>query len=351
VKALLEKLNVESPEVLASILDAIDDGISIQDLNYRVLYQNDAHIKLSQGSKVGQYCYEAYSRTGSICPDCPVEKSIRDGKTHIIEKITPQDTGDLYIEIKASPLRDSGGKTIGGIEVVRNITRRRRIEKELLATAKRYQTLFETTGDAIFIIDTNGDPGRILAANKAAADMHGYPVPELLTMKISDLDTPESAEKIPQRVDRILEGEQIKFEVDHVRKDGTEFPVEVTAGSMEIDGTNYIFAFDRDISVRKLAEKENEELIMHLRQAIENIRTLHGLLPICAWCKKVRDDSGYWKKVEDYIEEHSHATFTHGICPDCLKKAEPELFKEIAQEHGLKKKRKKSSVMRGKKDE
>ena len=62
----------------------------------------------------------------------------------------------------------------------------------------------------------------------------------------------------------------------------------------------------------------------HLAQALKKIRTLHGLLPICAWCKRIRDDEGYWKRVEMYIQDHSEASFTHGICPECLSKVMPQ---------------------------
>jgi hypothetical protein len=72
---------------------------------------------------------------------------------------------------------------------------------------------------------------------------------------------------------------------------------------------------------RKALEKEREKLITELQDALANIKTLRGLLPICAWCKKIRDEKGYWKRVEDYIEEHSEALFTHGICDECLQKA------------------------------
>jgi len=56
---------------------------------------------------------------------------------------------------------------------------------------------------------------------------------------------------------------------------------------------------------------------------------LKGLIPICAWCKKIRDDKGYWKKVETYIEEHSDASFTAGICPKCLHKEDPATYEEV----------------------
>jgi ABC-type multidrug transport system fused ATPase/permease subunit len=73
--------------------------------------------------------------------------------------------------------------------------------------------------------------------------------------------------------------------------------------------------------------ERRKELIAQLQEANRNIRTLRGLLPICAWCKKIRDDQGYWKQLEHYMEEQSEATFTHGICPECYKQiteGEPE---------------------------
>lgn len=64
--------------------------------------------------------------------------------------------------------------------------------------------------------------------------------------------------------------------------------------------------------------------VEELRAALEQIKTLRGMLPICANCKKIRNDQGYWKQVEVYIAEHSDVTFTHGICPDCLRKLYPD---------------------------
>jgi hypothetical protein len=66
------------------------------------------------------------------------------------------------------------------------------------------------------------------------------------------------------------------------------------------------------------------KLIHELTDALGNIKTLKGLLPICSSCKKIRDDKGYWQKVESYISEHTEAEFTHGICPDCVRRVYPE---------------------------
>lgn len=77
---------------------------------------------------------------------------------------------------------------------------------------------------------------------------------------------------------------------------------------------------NRDITERKLAEVEREKLISDLRNALSKVRMLSGLIPICAHCKKIRDDKGYWNQIESYIKDHSEASFTHGICPECLNK-------------------------------
>ena len=73
-----------------------------------------------------------------------------------------------------------------------------------------------------------------------------------------------------------------------------------------------------------LAVARRQALIEELQAALAEVRTLTGLLPICAWCKNVRDDGGYWQRVETYVERHSHASFTHGICPACVAKMEED---------------------------
>lgn len=110
-------------------------------------------------------------------------------------------------------------------------------------------------------------------------------------------------------------------------KDGHEIQVEArwrvvwgTDGQMlGIQGAT------RDITERKRMEAEREELIKELTQALAEVRALSGLLPICSSCKKVRDDQGYWKQIEAYITEHSEATFTHGLCPDCARTFRDEI--------------------------
>jgi hypothetical protein len=77
---------------------------------------------------------------------------------------------------------------------------------------------------------------------------------------------------------------------------------------------------NRVISERKQAEQKRESLILELQKALSEVKTLSGLLPFCASCKKVRDDKGYWRQVETYLHQHTNAKVSHGICPDCAKK-------------------------------
>jgi PAS domain S-box-containing protein len=120
----------------------------------------------------------------------------------------------------------------------------------------RYRTLFKSAGDAIFLVEAEGEePGKIVDANPAAAEMHGYNLEELLGLNlVKDLDAPDAAKEAPDRIARILHGEWINEEISHVRKDGSVFPVEISAGLLEYMDRKYILAVDRDISDRKKME-------------------------------------------------------------------------------------------------
>lgn len=91
-----------------------------------------------------------------------------------------------------------------------------------------------------------------------------------------------------------------------------------------------------EIEDRKRTEAEKEQLIDQLQKAMQEVKVLSGFLPICASCKKIRDDTGYWRQIEEYISTHSNALFSHGICPECTKKLYPEFHEEM-QRRGKKK--------------
>ncbi|MBN1576337.1 MAG: hypothetical protein JW913_07295 [Chitinispirillaceae bacterium] len=84
-----------------------------------------------------------------------------------------------------------------------------------------------------------------------------------------------------------------------------------------------------DITERKNAEHDRITLINDLKRALDEVETLRGLLPICASCKKIRDDKGYWNHIEVYISNHTHVDFTHTLCPDCIRHFYPEYWRQM----------------------
>ena len=91
-------------------------------------------------------------------------------------------------------------------------------------------------------------------------------------------------------------------------------------------------AIDRAHDERRQAEEEREKLIIELRDALSEVKTLSGLLPTCASCKKIRDDEGYWHDIQHYIAEHTDARFTHGLCLECAKKLYPDHYNKSWEE-------------------
>ena len=134
LKIALKKAESEHSK-LDAILAAIGDGISIQDTNFRVLYQNKVHKEMV-GDHLGELCYEAYEQSSEPCPGCPVEASFLDSKVHKAERRATRDRGTLYVEITASPIINQKGEVYAGIEVVRDVTNRKRMTDEILKAQK-----------------------------------------------------------------------------------------------------------------------------------------------------------------------------------------------------------------------
>jgi PAS domain-containing protein len=111
-----------------------------------------------------------------------------------------------------------------------------------------------------------------------------------------------------------------------VKSDGTQFwaRLEATAARDE-GGAPVLRVVLSDITDRKRAEAALQEKVEELRQALDQIKTLSGILPICMHCKKIRDDKGSWNRMEIYIRDRTEAEFSHGICPECMKKLYPEV--------------------------
>lgn len=201
----------------------------------------------------------------------------------------------------------------------------RRNAEQLRASEARYSALVANCMDAILLTDP---AGRILAANPEACKMFGRSEQELLRLGRTALVDAADQPMVEAAAARRQDEGRVQLEVRFVRSDGTQFVGEVSSGAFtDRDGSPRNTSIIRDISERKHAESERERLVCELQSALLKVKTLRGLLPICATCKKIRDDKGYWNQIEFYIRDHSDADFTHGICPECVQRFYGELIK------------------------
>lgn len=128
---------------------------------------------------------------------------------------------------------------------------------QLVSMQRLYQTLFESAGDAICILDTEGENvGRIISANPAAAKLYGYSVEELQGLNTRDLTPDNTLKRFQERLDKIFAGNWLHFTVDRKHKNGTLFPAELSVGLLEMDEHQYVLSFSRDITERRQAEQE-----------------------------------------------------------------------------------------------
>lgn len=161
-----------------AIIEAIGDGISIQNRDFKILYQNQVHMNFT-GNHVGEYCYMAYRGLKDICEECPVAMSFKDGKIHTVARSLLTDKGMKYFENTASALKDSEGNIIAGIEVVRDVTTRKLMEKSLQESENKFRDLAEKSVVGIYLIQDE----KFSYVNPMLAKIFGYTVGELIEKK------------------------------------------------------------------------------------------------------------------------------------------------------------------------
>ena len=207
--------------------------------------------------------------------------------------------------------------------MIHDVTERLRNEEELRIQKAYFERLFNAMPEGIALID---ETGHLRNVNKAYEHIFGFSRDEVLGRSVTSINVPEEyITEVTDSLEAVMNGVGISLETRRLRKDGSPIDLSIIATPVELGGDQrMVYAIYRDITQRKRSEKEREELIEQLQKAIAEVKTLSGLLPVCAWCKKVRDDQGYYHQIETYIAAHSGATFTHGICPDCLETVNKE---------------------------
>lgn len=235
-------------------------------------------------------------------------------------KALHRDGSILNVEVHGQQIQFQGRPA--RVTAIHDLTERKQAEKALLESESRYRSLFKNNHTVMLVIDPkNGD---ILDANPAAISYYGWSYEELTAKKISDINM-LTEEQVFQEMEKAKSDQRRHFIFQHRLSNGDIRDVEVYSDPLKLRGQNLLYSIIHDITDRKQAEEEREKLINDLQEAIKEIKTLRGILPLCSFCKKIRDDKGYWEQVDVYIHKYSQADISHSICPDCMKEHYPEV--------------------------
>jgi len=260
---------------MESIIAALGDAVSIQDTNFKVLYQNQIH-KDFVGDHKGEYCYMAYEHRDQICEGCPVAMSLSDGKIHTTERSAPLANGISYFEITASPFHDSTGKIIAVIEIGRDITERKRSE-DLIKKSKEFsEAVINSMKDAISVIDVNDH--RIIDANSVFLDNYGMKKEEVVGKKCYEVTHKRNEQCITPDdcpiSNTLNTGKHSTIEHVHYNESGEKRYVEVSVSPIvgENGKITSVIHVAHDITERKSAE---EQIKSSLREKETLLREIH----------------------------------------------------------------------------
>jgi PAS domain S-box-containing protein len=201
---------------------------------------------------------------------------------------------------------------------------RQRAEEELRKSEEKYRNIAEISLAGIYIIQDD----IFIYVNKKFAEILGYSVEECLnSMHFRQTVHPEDLDMVREQISKRISGKvnSVNYTFRGIKKDGKIIHVEIFGSTIQLAGKSAVTGSILDITARKQVEEQREELIDALQKALSEVKTLRGFLPICSYCKKIRDDKGYWSQIESYIHKHSDAEFSHGICPECAKKYYPDM--------------------------
>ena len=185
-----------------------------------------------------------------------------------------------------------------------------------------YRKIFTSASVGMVVCD---DSGQCIEANEAMGKIIGGTRDDVLSQNYHHMKSWEETD-ILETILCAIKTNQVKYkEVTLTTSLRRQVSLDFHIIPFAEDERNYLLVIVYDITERKQAEIANEDLIIKLQEAMEKVRVLSGFIPICAACKQIRDDEGFWNQLEHYIEEHSDAVFSHGICPSCAKKLYPGL--------------------------
>ncbi len=204
-----------------------------------------------------------------------------------------------------------------------------KIEDRVALHEERYRALADQSVDSVWVLDA--ETLEFIYISPSTHEIRGYTREETVGKNAGDIIVPDSYQTTVEVLEQARQDyrkgvkKSYKFEVGLFHKDGSTVWVEVTAKFVEEKGEPLkIVGISKNITERKSIEKEREELVERLEEALadkvwlmEEIKMLESILPICSGCRRIRHDDDTWWPLEKYIEEHSESKFSYSICPDC----------------------------------
>ena len=189
------------------------------------------------------------------------------------------------------------------------------MSKDGIPVTQAENRFFEVSIDMLCFLDFNGYFKRL---NPAWERTLGFTREELMSRPFIEFVHPDDRERTLEQNAQVRAGGQaLGFENRYLCKDGSYRWFRWNAAPDM--GDNVIYSVARDVTAAKQAEAEREQLLSELQSALAEIKVLQEILPICSYCRKVRDDDDYWQTVESYISRHTKTRFSHGVCPDCMR--------------------------------
>lgn len=308
--------------LLETVLAGTSDGYWRIDADGRLMDVNPAYCRMSGYSReelVGRSIQDLDPAADISEIRQRIARITDSGSARFRARHRAKDGHHFDVEIHAIRL-SHGGHSIGFIQDVTALAQR---EEQLKQSEAQLRNQLDGAPLGIAISRL----GRIVYVNEHYLRTHGFERAEdLIGTSIFDRVSEEDLQSFSIFPDLLALGEAAypTFELRSLRKDRSAFWVSASVRTLALSDGPAVIGFIQDISERKHAEQERETLIGDLQDALAQVHTLSGLLPICSHCKKIRDDRGYWNQLEAYITHHSKAIFSHGICPDCARAYYPE---------------------------
>lgn len=317
-------------------------SMNISDINQLEPAQITKERKLAKNERRNYFVFPHRLADGEIrtveVHSTPLETQGQLLLLSIIHDITDRRKAEEELERYRERLEALVGERTAELEtknelLTQEVAEREAAERSLQASERQQKQLAYELGVIIDsfpgLIFYKGLQNNFLRVNRHLAEAHSMSKDRLEGRTCFDLYPPEKAQRYWDDDLEVIKSGRAKLNIEEPwdTQEGTRWVLTCKVPFIDGSGNTIgVIGISQDITERKRAEQERERLLVELRDALAKVKTLSGLLPICSYCKKIKNDKGHWEQMETYIRDRSDADFSHGLCPDCARDLFPEYF-------------------------